>query len=178
MRMGGGPQQIGVDAEQGADLLAYLAEASVDLIGFHVFGGFQNLQAEILSEAQRQTVDLVIDLAQHCRQPVRYVNLGGGFGIPYFEKDVPLDLAAVADNPAGLVARPFARELPQARPVIELGRFRVVGECGVYVTRVVDRKVSRGQPYLVVDGGLHHQLADKVLLSRATCLSYPRVPAR
>ena len=42
--------------------------------------------------------------------------------------------------------------------MIELGRY-LVGECGVYVTRVVDRKVSRGKTFLVVDGGMHHQLA-------------------
>ena len=115
------------------------------LSGFHVFAGSQNLQAEILCEAQRRTVDLVLQLAQHCRQPVRYVNLGGGFGIPYFEKDEPLDLAAVGDNLAALVDGPLARELPEAQPVIELGRY-IVGECGVYVTKIMDRKVSAVKP--------------------------------
>ena len=112
MRMGGGPQQFGVDAEQVPSLLADLAATDVEVLGFHVFAGSQNLQAEILCEAQRRTVDLVLQLAQHCRQPVRYVNLGGGFGIPYFEKDEPLDLAAVGDNLAALVDGPLAQRAP------------------------------------------------------------------
>jgi diaminopimelate decarboxylase len=158
MRMGGGPQQFGVDAEQVPDFLADLAAADLDFVGFHVFPGSQNLNATILCEAQRQTVDLIIELAEKAPAPVRYVNLGGGFGIPYFDKDIPLDLAAMGDNLTELIDSRISSSLPDAEVVIELGRY-IVGECGVYVTRVVDRKVSRGRTYLVVDGGLHHQMA-------------------
>jgi diaminopimelate decarboxylase len=158
MRMGGGPQQFGVDAEQVPDLLADLAAADLDFVGFHVFAGSQNLNAEILCEAQHKTVDLILSLAEKAPAPVRYVNLGGGYGIPYFDKDSPLDLAAIGANLAELIDSRIVPNLPQAEVVVELGRY-IVGECGVYVTRVVDRKVSRGRTYLVVDGGLHHQMA-------------------
>jgi diaminopimelate decarboxylase len=158
MRMGGGPQQFGVDAEQVPDFLADLAAADLDFVGFHVFPGSQNLNAPILCEAQRETVDLIVALAEKSPAPVRYVNLGGGFGIPYFDKDTPLDLAAVGANLAELIDSRITPTLPDAEVVIELGRY-IVGECGVYVTRVIDRKVSRGRTYLVVDGGLHHQMA-------------------
>jgi diaminopimelate decarboxylase len=174
MRMGGGPQQFGLDAELVPSLLAQLATADVDILGFHIFAGSQNLQAEILCEAQRRTVDLVLQLAQHSPQPVRYVNLGGGFGIPYFEKDQPLDLFAVGENLAKLVEGPLASELPEATPLIELGRY-IVGECGVYVTKIIDRKVSRGETYLVVDGGLHHQLAASGNFGQVIRRNYPLV---
>jgi diaminopimelate decarboxylase len=174
MRMGGGAQQFGLDAERVPSLLAELATADVDLLGFHIFAGSQNLQAEILCDAQRRTVDLVLQLAQHSPQPVRYVNLGGGFGIPYFEKDQPLDLSAVGENLAKLVEGPLASELPQATPLIELGRY-IVGECGVYVTKIIDRKVSRGETYLVVDGGLHHQLAASGNFGQVIRRNYPLV---
>ena len=85
MRMGGGPQQFGVDAERVPGLLAELAGADLELLGFHVFAGSQNLDAEILGEAQRKTVELVLRLADVAPAPVRYLNIGGGFGIPYFE---------------------------------------------------------------------------------------------
>lgn len=158
MRMGGGPQQFGVDSEQVPDLLADLAAADLDFLGFHVFAGSQNLNAAILCEAQRTTAELVVALAEKAPAPVRYVNFGGGFGIPYFDKDVPLDLVAIGTNLAELIQTRIVPNLPEAEVVIELGRY-IVGECGVYVTRVVDRKVSRGRTYLVVDGGLHHQMA-------------------
>ena len=96
MRMGGGPQQFGVDAELVPALLGRLAELDVEFLGFHIFAGSQNLNAEILCEAQRKTVELALALADSAPAPVRYLNLGGGFGIPYFDRDRPLDLGAWA----------------------------------------------------------------------------------
>jgi len=172
MRMGGGPQQFGVDAERVPTLLKDLAGAGLDFQGFHVFAGSQNLRAEILAEAQRKTVELVLRLVEYAPSPVRYVNIGGGFGIPYFEKDSPLDLPAIGANLASLWDRLLAPNLPGARIVVELGRY-IVGECGVYVTRVVDRKVSRGKTFLVVDGGLHHQLAASGNFGQVIRRNYP-----
>jgi diaminopimelate decarboxylase len=172
MRMGGGPQQFGVDAEAVPALLAWLGAADVDPVGFHVFAGSQNLNADILREAQTRTVDLVLSLARRAPQPVRYVNLGGGFGVPYFVNDSPLDLGAVGAHLAGLVAERLGPELPQAEVVVELGRY-LVGEAGVYVTRVVDRKESRGRTYLVVDGGMHHQLAASGNFGQVIRRNYP-----
>lgn len=172
MRMGGGPQQFGIDAEQVPAVLREYANAGVNVLGFHVFAGSQNLNAEIIAEAQRRTVDLVSGLAEHLPSPVHYLNLGGGFGIPYVEKDRPLDLDAVAANLHQLVDGPITERMPEASPVIELGRY-LVGECGVYVTRVVDRKVSRGKTFLVVDGGMHHQLAASGNFGQAIRRNYP-----
>jgi diaminopimelate decarboxylase len=172
MLMGGGPQQFGVDAEQVPALLKELAGAEVDVLGFHVFPGSQNLRADILTEAQRKTVDLIAQLAESMPSPVRYVNLGGGFGIPYFEKDMPLDLTPIGMNLAELLQTRIRVELPRARVVIELGRY-IIGECGVYITRVVDRKESRGRIFLVVDGGLHHQLGASGNLGQVMRRNYP-----
>ncbi len=172
MRMGGGPQQFGVDSESVPALLAELAESDLDMLGFHVFAGSQNLNADILCEAQRKTVELILRLAATADQPVRYINLGGGFGIPYFEKDAPLDLAMIGENLSTLLADTLRPQLPDARVVLELGRY-IVGECGIYVTRVVDRKVSRGKTFLVVDGGMHHQLAASGNLGQVIRRNYP-----
>lgn len=172
MRLGGGPQQFGVDAEQVPEFLAEVAAADLEFVGFHVFAGSQNLNAEILCEAQRKTVELILSLAEKAPAPVQYVNLGGGFGIPYFDRDTPLDLAAIGANLAVLVDSSITPTLPEADVVIELGRY-IVGECGVYVTRIIDRKVSRGRTYLIVDGGMHHQLAASGNLGQVIRRNYP-----
>jgi diaminopimelate decarboxylase len=174
MRMGGGPQQFGIDAEKVPELLKRFSEDDLDVLGYHVFAGSQNLHAAVLAEAQRNTVDLVLRLADSAPWPVRYLNLGGGFGIPYFEKDVPLDLSLIGENLADLLATKIGPQLPSARVVVELGRY-IVGECGVYVTRILDRKESRGRIYLVVDGGLHHQLAASGNFGQVIRRNYPVV---
>lgn len=176
MRLGGGPQQFGVDAEQVPALLRRLAAMELDLLGFHVFAGSQNLHAEILVQAQRKTAELVVRLAGAAPQPVRYVNVGGGFGIPYFERDRALDLAAIGDSLAAVLSGQLRPALPEARIVVELGRY-LVGEAGVYVTRVIDRKQSRGRTFLVVDGGLHHQLAASGNFGQVIRKNYPIVIA-
>lgn len=172
MRMGGGAQQFGVDVERVPAMMRELEQADVELLGFHVFAGSQNLRAEIICEAQQKTVDLILGLAAQARQPISYVNLGGGFGIPYFEKDAPLELDLIGENLGTLLAERIRPALPEARVVIELGRY-IVGECGVYVTRVVDRKESRGVQYLVVDGGMHHQLAASGNFGQVIRRNYP-----
>lgn len=174
MRMGGGAQQFGVDAEQVPALLARLADRGLEVRGFHVFAGSQNLHADRLITAQRQTVDLILRLADLVRGPLHYVNLGGGFGIPYTDRDLPLDVDAVGAGLEVLVNGPLAQQLPSADVVIELGRY-LVGEAGVYVTRVVDRKESRGRTYIVVDGGLHHQLAASGNFGATIRRNYPLV---
>jgi diaminopimelate decarboxylase len=172
MRMGGGPQQFGIDAEQVPALLQFLATAGVDMLGFHVFAGSQNLDAERIGAAQRATADLVISLAQQAPAPVRYVNLGGGLGIPYFPGDRRVDLGRVGRSLADVVGEIIAPALPEAIVYLELGRY-LVGEAGYYVTRVVDRKISRGRLYLVVDGGMHHQLAASGNLGQIIRRNYP-----
>jgi diaminopimelate decarboxylase len=172
MRMGGGPQQFGIDVEEIPALLRVLTSADLELLGFHVFAGSQNLHADILCEALSRNVALLRRLAEDCKWPVRYLNLGGGFGIPYFDKDRPLDLLPVGQRLEELMESEIRPNLPDARVVIELGRY-IVGESGVYVTRVVDRKVSRGRVYLVVDGGLHHQLAASGNFGQVIRRNYP-----
>lgn len=172
MRMGGGPQQFGVDSEQVPDLLAALAERDLDLLGFHIFAGSQNLHADVLCDAQRRTVALALALAEHAPRPIRYLNLGGGFGIPYFDRDDRLDLDAIGANLEELLGDVLRPRMPEARVVLELGRY-IVGECGFYVTRIVDRKESRGKTFLVVDGGMHHQLAASGNFGQVIRRNYP-----
>jgi diaminopimelate decarboxylase len=172
MRMGGGAQQFGVDAEQVPTLLRELAATDIEWLGFHIFAGSQNLLADVLCEAQRKTVELALRLADHAHAPVRYLNIGGGFGIPYFEKDEPLDLAAIGENLTALLEDVVHPRLPEARVVTELGRY-IVGECGYYVTSVIDKKQSRGKTFLVVDGGMHHQLAASGNFGQVIRRNYP-----
>jgi diaminopimelate decarboxylase len=173
MKMGGGPKQFGVDVEVVPEMLTTIARDPQHLAfeGFHIFSGSQNLRADSICDAQRKSYELALRLASEAKLPVRFLNLGGGFGIPYFPGDTRLELAPIGANLAALVER-AKREMPQAQLVIELGRY-FVGEAGVYVTRIVDRKVSRGQVFLVADGGLHHHLAASGNFGQVVRKNYP-----
>ncbi|AWI79774.1 pyridoxal-dependent decarboxylase, exosortase A system-associated [Parazoarcus communis] len=171
MKMGGGPKQFGVDAEQVPELLAAIGKAGLVFEGFHLFAGSQNLKPESIVEAQQKSFALACKLAEHAPSPVKFLNLGGGFGIPYFPGEQILDLAPIGANLADIVDQAHTA-LPQAEIVIELGRY-LVGEAGLYVSRVIDKKVSRGQTYLVTDGGLHHHLSASGNFGQVIRKNYP-----
>ena len=171
MKMGGGPKQFGIDVERVPGILEQIGRLGLGFEGFHIYSGSQNLRAEAICEAQSKALELAVGLAAHAPAPVRSVNLGGGFGIPYFAGEKPLDLATIGAHLHGIVAR-AATALPEAELVIELGRF-LVGEAGVYVARVVDRKISRGEVFLFTDGGLHHHLAASGNFGQVIRKNYP-----
>jgi diaminopimelate decarboxylase len=171
MKMGGGPKQFGVDAEQVPELLAEIGKAGLAFEGFHLFAGSQNLRPEAIVEAQRKCFELALRLAESAPAPVKFLNLGGGFGIPYFPGEQHLDLSSIGANLAAIAAE-AGEKMPHAQIVIELGRY-LVGEAGIYVTKVLDRKVSRGHVFLVVDGGLHHHLSASGNFGQVIRKNYP-----
>ena len=173
MKMGGGAKQFGVDVEQVPAVMSAIVNAGLAFEGFHLFAGSQNLRAESICEAQLKSYELALRLAELAPGPVRFLNLGGGFGIPYFPGEQRLDLAPIAANLEHIAQR-ARTDLPQASLVLELGRY-LVGEAGVYVTRILDRKLSRGQVFLIADGGLHHHLSASGNFGQVIRKNYPVV---
>lgn len=171
MKMGGGPKQFGIDAELVPGVLAQIASHGLVFEGFHIFSGSQNLRADAICEALSKGFELALQLAPHAPGPVRSLNLGGGFGIPYFPGDKPLDIEPIGRHLAQL-AEAARTHLQHAQLMIELGRF-IVGEAGIYVCRVIDKKVSRGETFLVTDGGLHHHLAASGNFGQVIRKNYP-----
>lgn len=169
MTMGGGPQQFGIDAERLGDVVRDIRRSR--LVGLHIFAGSQNLKAEALQQAVTGTFRLAATLADELGIEFEHLNIGGGLGIPYAPGDEPLDLAAYADYLA-LEATAWRRRAPTCRLIVELGRY-LVGEAGLYVSRVIARKVSRGTTYLVIDGGLHHHLAASGNFGQVIRRNYP-----
>ncbi|HWW58657.1 MAG TPA: pyridoxal-dependent decarboxylase, exosortase A system-associated [Sphingopyxis sp.] len=157
MKMGGGAKPFGVDAAGVPALVRRLIDAGADWQGFHIFAGSQALDAAAIADTQAQTVALAARLANEIGATPPLVNLGGGMGVPYFPGDTAVDAAAVGQALGETLG---ARDpvLADSRFAMELGRW-LVAEAGVYLTRVVDRKTSHGETFLVTDGGLHHQLA-------------------
>lgn len=171
MKMGGGAKPFGVDAIQVPALARKIVDAGCEWRGLHIYTGSQALSEEALIDAQTNVLDCAARLVEEAGLPLPKLNMGGGFGIPYFHADEALDLAPIS---AALTKR-FANlpeSLRDTEFCIELGRY-LVGEAGVYLTRIVDRKVSHGTTYLVTDGGLHHQLAASGNFGTVVRRNYP-----
>ncbi len=166
MRMGGGAKPFGVDQARVPALVRRIVERQADYRGLHVYAGSQALDPLAIAETQRQAVALARAIDEETGTPAPLVNLGGGFGVPYFAGDAALDVEAVG----AALAQEIAGEA--GRYAIELGRW-LVAEAGVYLTRIVDRKQSMGKTFLVTDGGLHHQLAASGNFGTVVRRNYP-----
>ena len=173
LRMGGGPKPFGIDAELVPEVLELITGADLDFTGFHVFAGSQCLSAEALRDVHQQIFELVYRLADCLEKPPQNVNIGGGLGIPYFPGDQDLDLAALGGYLEELMTETRAR-LPGSQVIMELGRY-LVGEAGIYVCRVVDKKISRGHTFFVTDGGMNHHLAASGNFGQVLRKNYPVV---
>ncbi len=171
MKMGGGAKPFGLDADRVAQLAREVIGAGAEWRGLHVFAGSQALDAESVIEAQAKTLDLAARLSAEIGEALPHLNMGGGFGIPYFHGDSPLDVQAVGNALSERFAA-LPPELESTEFAVELGRY-LVGEAGVYLTRVVDRKESHGHIFLVTDGGLHHQLAASGNFGTVVRRNYP-----
>ena len=171
MKMGGGAKPFGVDAERVPALAKRIIASGAEWQGFHIFAGSQALDALAIAETQAQSLDLAARLAAASGAALPHCNLGGGFGIPYFPGDQALDIETVGTLLCERLAN-LPPELAETRFCIELGRY-LVGEAGVYLTRIVDRKVSHGEIFLIVDGGLHHQLAASGNFGTVVRRNYP-----
>ncbi len=171
MKMGGRPSPFGVDAARAAALVRRIVEAGADWRGFHIYAGSQALDAQAIVETQAATLALAERLVNEAGHIPPLVNLGGGFGVPYFAGDTALDLAVIGAALGEAIER-SALTSAGTRYAIELGRW-LVAEAGVYLTRVVDVKESQGETFVIVDGGLNHQLAASGNFGTVVRRNYP-----
>lgn len=171
MRMGGGAKPFGIDAERAPNILNNIKALDVEFEGLHIFSGSQCLQLEAILQAQHASLTLAQSLLEDSGLSFSYVNIGGGLGIPYFPGEQRLELALLGEHLHALLEK-HASWLGKAKLILELGRF-LVGEAGVYVTRIIDRKISRGETFLMTDGGMHHHLALSGNLGQVIRKNYP-----
>jgi diaminopimelate decarboxylase len=174
MRMGGRPAAFGVDEESLDDALdRLLAMSGLDFRGIHIFAGTQILDHQILASQYRKGLEIALRVAARFGSPLDTIDFGGGLGIPYFPHESALDTQKFKQELAvvfeGLRSEPL---LSGTNFIVEPGRY-LVGECGVYVARVNDVKISRGKKFLILDGGMHHHLAASGNLGQTIKRNYP-----
>lgn len=160
VKMGGKATQFGIDEEDAGEAADFLKanDRFFDVLGIHVYAGTQCLDEQALAAGLADTLRIAAEMRERHGIECRVINVGGGFGVSYYEEGRALDL--------GLLARLYNKEFVRYRRetgtnprfLLELGRY-LVAEAGIYVARVVSEKRSRGEQFYVLDGGMNHHLA-------------------
>jgi len=171
MQMSGGAKPFGIDTEILSDIFPLFDSPWIEFEGFHIFTGSQNLRSELIISCHQQIFKLIEKLITTHNLSIRKLNIGGGFGIPYFPGDQPLEITAITSHLQQLISEySFAQKGIEI--IIELGRY-LVGESGIYVCQIVEIKESRGTKFVIVNGGLHHHLANSGNFGQAIRKNYP-----
>lgn len=174
MRMGGKASPFGVDEELLDAALAYLqTQPFMKFQGIHLFSGTQILDAKILLEQYRNGLELARRVVDRLKRPLASLDFGGGLGVPYFANDTYLDMELLRQGLASIFGA-IANDpcFVGTRFIVEPGRY-LVAEAGVYLSRVLDIKVSRGRKFVVLDGGMNHHLAASGNLGQTIKRNFP-----
>ncbi|HEU4516410.1 MAG TPA: hypothetical protein VFR77_03825, partial [Steroidobacteraceae bacterium] len=159
VNMAGKPTQFGVDEEEApAAVDAIRKLPHLKLMGFHAYSGTQCVDAKAVGENFGIFARIFGELSRQCDLHPEAIVFGAGFGIPYHpgmnELDLPAAAAAAAPALERLASDP---RTGGATLYLEMGRY-LVGEAGLYVTRVTRIKRSRGSEIAILDGGMNHHL--------------------
>jgi len=174
MRMGGKPAPFGIDEEKLDEVLErLLSEPGLKVQGVHLFAGTQILDYRILISQYRKGLQIAKRVAKQLRESPMTMDFGGGLGVPYFAGETELDMDGFRRELTELMREIKAEPLFEAtRFIVEPGRY-LVGEAGIYVTRITDIKVSRGKTFLIADGGMNHHLAASGNLGQVIKRNFP-----
>ncbi|MEI7346617.1 type III PLP-dependent enzyme [Dickeya chrysanthemi] len=150
--MSGKPTQFGMTLDTLQTVLPCLHRwPAVALRGFHVYLGTRILNAQAIADNTRNILQMALNLRDQHQLTLDFVDVGGGFGVPYFPKETPLDLPSLGEAIAPVMAD-FRRQATTTQIIIELGRY-LVAEAGLFVTRVNNLKTVGGKTFAICDGG-------------------------
>jgi len=150
----------GVAAKYGIDQEALFAHkewikslANVEIIGIHVHSKSQELNGDVISTYHRKMFDLCKKVEQHLEIKLKFVNLGSGIGIPFAEDDMPVNVQKLGKETSEAIKQ-FKAEMGDVKILIETGRY-VCGKAGIYATKVLDKKYSRGTAFVILSSTLN-----------------------
>lgn len=160
IKMGGKPSQFGIDEEELSHALQIVKRnpEAFTFKGIHIYSGTQCFSEEQLARNLANTLEIAERVTKISDMECYVINIGGGFGVSYYDHYQGLNLEMISDLFNAEFTRYQQRTGTNPRIILELGRY-LVAEAGIYVTRVVSEKQSRGELFYVLDGGMNHHLS-------------------
>ena len=160
IKMGGKATQFGIDEEEIKGAIHFVRENDkcFNFLGIHVYAGTQCLNEKAIAANIVNTLNIATHLRKRVGFQCHWINLGGGFGVSYYEESHEINLSSVAEPVIRAFEHYMASTGTKPRFILELGRY-LVADAGIYVSRVVSEKKSREESYFVLDGGMNHHLA-------------------
>lgn len=145
--------KYGIDEEDATELIKHNPYPNIRINGLHIHLRSQSLDGEGLAAYYKNIFATAERLQAVSPVAFDYLNMGSGMGITYSTEDEALDIPALA----AIVceeADAFTQKHPKMKIFMETGRY-VTGHAGLYITKVVDKKTSRGKTFVLLKNTLN-----------------------
>jgi diaminopimelate decarboxylase len=159
LTMGGKSTQFGIDDEilMNTSKGFFNQFTHVTIIGFHTYMGTRILDEDVVIENTKKILSNVEELSQKLNIELRMVDIGGGLGVPYFDKEREINIDRLTEMMNSIISD-FREKHPTTRLIMELGRY-LTAKSGIYITKALYTKQSRDENFIVADGGTNHHMA-------------------
>lgn len=162
IKMSGVASQFGIDQKLLEGAIAQIKSLqNVNIIGIHIYLGTQALNAKNITVSMENIIRLALQVSEEYNLTLEFLNLGGGFGIPYFKDETYLDMETLSKDFAEMWDR-YSNRLTNTKVFVESGRF-LMAEAGTYLTKILYKKFCKGKTFLVCDGGSNQHAASAFL---------------
>jgi len=155
VQLSGKPSPFGISQEDLDEILPkILVLNNLEFQGIHVFNASGNLDWQLLAENVENVFALVLQLEEKFAINCPIIDFGGGLGIDYSGASKHIDIQKFYQKMSDLITE---YKFTDRKLIMEIGRY-LTAECGTYVTKIWDKKVSRGKTFLLTDGGIHQHM--------------------
>ncbi|MES2003268.1 MAG: diaminopimelate decarboxylase [Bacteroidota bacterium] len=142
--------KFGIPIEQLDKILSVVAANTIFIAGLHIHTGSEIKDVEVFMKV----ADIFFDLVPHFPE-VKFLDLGGGFKVPYKEKETGTDIALLGQKVAEVLVKLKQTYNREFEAWFEPGKF-MVSECGYFVTQVNVLKQSGSTVFAGVNSGFNH----------------------
>ncbi len=171
IKMSGIPTQFGIDQSQiHAAFKLFKSYPLIKVIGIHIYTGTQMLNASNILANMEAIIKLSLELSDQYQFKLEFLDLGGGFGIPYFPGEDPFNETELTEGMSA-IWNLYKDQLFSTRMIIESGRY-LTAESGVFLSKALYTKECKGVKYAVCDGGSNHH-ANSAFLGRHIRNNFP-----
>ncbi len=151
----GGPDaKFGIPFEKAAEAYAELKRSGVEKFGMHMMTGSNILDPEYFGQITARLLDIAGDISKKTGIEFSFIDIGGGFGVPYRPGEQELDIERVGRTVSDIFkdkCREYSLGSPELR--IEPGRY-LVGDAGILLARVTSIKTSE-RKFVGCDAGMN-----------------------
>ena len=152
LNMSGSPTQFGFDENEAFSILNNNPYGNISIDGIHFYYGTQHLDGNVVNKLFALSIEIFQKAVAIA--PLKFIDFGGGFGVPYFENEKQFDFSLLQEWRDVINSSQFN----SYDVLVESGRY-ITASCGCFLTKVLYTKQMNGKKFAIADGGMNNHFS-------------------